>query len=342
LTGTHIELDPPYLVFLGDVGDDGHAKTGFGLVHWRGERCAGQMRLPGCPVDLDIPELDVQGAIDAGVRTAIIGVAPTGGHLVDAWLPPLVKLARAGIDIAAGMHTRLGTIGDLVEAAAQGGAKLIDVRVPPENIPVGRGKRRTGKRVLTVGTDCAVGKKYTALSLYRELSGRGVPSTFRATGQTGIMIAGSGIPMDAVVADFISGAAETLSPDNDENHWDVIEGQGALLHPSYAGVTLGLIHGSQPDAVVLCHDAGRSMILGLEGTFPVPPIGEVIEAALKSARVTNPACRCVGISVNTSKLSNAERIDYLGELERESGFLCTDPVAMGVETIADRLLEIQE
>ena len=341
MTGINIELDPPYLVFLGDVGDDGHAKTGFGIVHWRGERCAGQMRLPGCPVDLGIPELDVAGAIEAGVRTAIVGVAPTGGQIVDAWLPPLVQLARAGIDIAAGMHSRLNDMPELVDAAAQGNAKLIDVRVPPGDIPVGRGRPRSGKRVLTVGTDCAVGKKYTALSLYRELSGRGVPSTFRATGQTGIMIAGSGIPLDAVVADFISGAAETLSPDNDDDHWDVIEGQGALLHPSYSGVTLGLIHGSQPDAIVLCHDAGRSMILGLEDSFSVPPISDVIDRVLQAARITNPACRCVGVSVNTSRMSSEERAGYLDELERESGLHCTDPVAMGVETIVDRLMEIQ-
>ena len=195
-------------------------------------------------------------------------------------------------------------------------------------------------RVLTVGTDCAVGKKYSALSLHRELKDRGIASTFRATGQTGIMIAGSGIPIDAVVSDFVSGAAEMLSPDNDDDHWDVIEGQGALLHPSYAGVTLGLLHGSQPDAVVLCHDAGRSEILGLEGKFPVPPMTEVIEVATRLARVTNPACRCVGISVNTSNMTDEERSEYLQQLEQESGLPCVDPIATGMGRIADELVKL--
>ena len=336
---TTIELTAPYLIFLGDVGDDGHAKTGFGIVHWRGERCAGQMRLPGCNVDLGLPEMSAADAVAAGIRTAIIGVAPTGGQIVDAWVSPLIELARAGIDIASGMHSKLGDIPEIAAAASESGARLIDVRVPPDGLPVGRGRRRSGKRVLTVGTDCAVGKKYTALALHRELESRGIPATFRATGQTGIMIAGNGIPIDATVADFISGAAEALSPDNAAEHWDVIEGQGSLLHPSYAGVTLGLIHGSQPDAVVLCHDAGRDEILGLEGSFPVPPIEKVIGMVLLAARTTNPDCVCAGISVNTSALSEDERAAFLADLEMRYTLPCVDPIATGMGRIADRLLE---
>jgi uncharacterized NAD-dependent epimerase/dehydratase family protein len=341
LKQTRIQLDPPYLIFLGDVGDDGHAKTGYGILHWRGRRCAGQMCLPGCKVDLGLPEMDVAAAVDAGVRTAIIGVAPSGGQLVPQWLPRLVDLARAGIDIASGMHSRLADIPELVAAASGSGARLVDVRVPPAGIPVGTGRKRTGKRVLTVGTDCAVGKKYTALALHRELRNREVPATFRATGQTGIMIAGSGLPIDAMVADFISGAAEVLSPDNEPDHWDVIEGQGTLLHPSYAGVTLGLIHGSQPDALVLCHDAGREEVLGLEGVFPVPPIDKVIDGVLRAAHVTNPDCVCAGISVNTSMMSDDERTAYLADLENKYGLPCVDPVATGTATIADALLEMK-
>lgn len=335
-----VQLESPYLIFLGDVGDDGHAKTGFGILHWRADRCAGQMRLPECAVDLGLQEMDVSKAVAAGIRTAVIGVAPTGGQIVQAWVPPLIGLARAGIDIASGMHSKLADIPELVAAAKEGGARLIDIRVPPDGLPVGRGARRTGKRVLTVGTDCAVGKKYTALSLHRELVEHGVDATFRATGQTGIMIVGSGIPIDAVVADFVSGAAEVLSPDNDPDHWDVIEGQGSLLHPSYAGVALGLIHGSQPDAVVLCHDAGREEILGLEGCFPVPPIDEVIDMVVRAARVTNPDCACVGISVNTSTMTDDERNAYLADLESKYGLPCADPVATGMATIADALLEM--
>jgi len=336
---TQVSLEPRYLIFLGDVGDDGHAKTGFGLAFWRAERCAGQMRLPACKVDLGLPEMDVDQALAAGIRTAIIGVAPTGGQIAQAWLPPLIELARAGIDIASGMHSKLADIPELVAAAAAGSARLIDVRVPPRGLPVGRGRKRSGRRVLTVGTDCAVGKKYTALALHRELESRGIKATFRATGQTGILIAGCGIPIDAVVADFVAGAAEQLSPDNDPDHWDVIEGQGSLLHPSYAGVTLGLIHGSQPDTVVLCHDAGRTELLGLEGYFPVPPIGGVIDQVLHAARVTNKACVCAGISVNTSRMTDEERTRYLAGLAERYGLPCVDPVATGVGAIADALLE---
>jgi len=324
---------------MGDVGDDGHAKTGHGIAYWRPELCAGQMRLPGCAVDMGLPELDVGAAVAAGVRTAIIGVASTGGVLLDAWLPALAALARAGIDIASGTHSKINDAPELVAAANEGHARLIDVRVPPEGLPVGRGGRRTGKRVLTIGTDCAVGKKYTALALQRELENRGIKSDFRATGQTGIMIAGEGIPIDAVVADFISGAAEVLSPDNDADHWDVIEGQGSLLHPSYAGVSLGLLHGSQPDAILLCHDAGRDELLGLEGYFPVPPMQEVIDSALQTARITNPDVICAGISVNTSSMSDVGRREYLAGLSAQSSLPCVDPVATGMAPVADFLQE---
>lgn len=339
MTLRRIQLQAPYLLFMGDVGDDGHAKTGHGIAFWRPELCAGQMRLPGCGVDMGLPELDVEGAVAAGVGTAIIGIASSGGVLLDGWLPALAALARAGIDIASGTHSKVNDAVELVAAAKAGGARLIDVRLPPDGLPVGLGNKRRGKRVLTVGTDCAVGKKYSALALHRELESRGVDADFRATGQTGIMIAGEGIPIDAVVADFIAGAAEVLSPDNAADHWDVIEGQGSLLHPSYAGVSLGLLHGSQPDAIVLCHDASRDELLGLEGFFPIPPIHEVIDTALQAGRITNPDVICAGISVNTSHLSDAERRDYLIGLGEQSRLPCVDPVATGMAAVADFLQE---
>ena len=339
MTINTLRLEPPYLLFLGAVLDDGHGKTGQGIAHWRPELCAGQMRLPGCEIDLGFPELDVDAAIAAGVRTVIIGIASTGGVLLELWLPSLTALARAGIDVAAGTHARLRNCPELVAAANEGGAKLIDVRDPPRGLPVGCGVKRSGKRVLTVGTDCAVGKKYTALALHREMESRGIDASFRATGQTGIMIAGEGIPIDAVVADFISGAAEVLSPANRDDHWDVIEGQGAILHPSYAGVTLGLLHGSQPDALVLCHDAGRGKLKGMDADFPIPPFDELVEQLLGLARATNPACRWAGISVNTSELPASQRDSYLGELEDRYGVPCVDPVATGTDKIVDYLLE---
>jgi len=195
---TKISLEAPYLIYLGDCPGMLHAKTGAGIAHWRPERCAGQMRLPDCPVDLGLQEMTVQQAEDAGIKTVIVGVAPMGGQIPEHWIPQLVELAAAGLNIAAGMHGKLADMPDLVAAAKESGARLIDVRMRP------------GKRVLMVGTDCAVGKKYTALALHRELERRDIKTTFRATGQTGIMIAGEGIPVDAVVADFISGAAQVL------------------------------------------------------------------------------------------------------------------------------------
>jgi uncharacterized NAD-dependent epimerase/dehydratase family protein len=335
---TRVALQPPYLLFLGDVDNPSNAKTGLGIAHWRPERCAGQMRMPGCNADTALPDMDVAAARAAGIRTAIIGVAPVGGQLPTHWVAPLAALARAGIDVAAGLHSKLRDVPELVAAAAQGGTKLIDVRIPPAGLPCGTGRKRSGMRVLTVGTDCALGKKYTALALERELKSRGAKATFRATGQTGIMIAGEGLPIDAVVADFIAGAAEVLSPDNDADHWDVIEGQGSLFHPAYAGVTLGLLHGSQPDAFVVCHEANRRWISGWEDQFAAPSIAEVIERTVLLGRLTNPAIRCVGVSLNTSSLPKAERAAACERIGREIGLPCSDPIAMGMAPIAERLL----
>ena len=336
---TKITLEAPYLIYLGDVQDPLNAKTGAGIAYWRPEQCVGQMRLAKCPVDLGLVEMAVMDAVNAGVKTAIVGVAPVGGKIPQHWIPQLVELAAAGISIAAGMHTKLTNIPELVTAADKSGARLIDVRVPPDDVPVASGKLRSGKRVLTVGTDCAVGKKYSALALHRELDRRGVKSTFRATGQTGIMIAGEGIPLDSVVADFISGAAEILSPDNDDDHWDVIEGQGSLLNPSYSGVSPGLLHGSQPDAIVLCHDAARVAIADVEGDYPIPQLDEVIDDALRMARRVRKQCFCAGVSVNTSDMDDFTRDAYLSKLQAELGLPCVDPVAIGMSPIANFLLQ---
>jgi uncharacterized NAD-dependent epimerase/dehydratase family protein len=288
---------------------------------------------------MGVPELDVAAAVAAGVGTAIIGVALSGGVLSDVWIPSLAELARAGIDIAGGTHSKLRDNAELAAAAREGGAQLIDVRIPPDGIDVGSGVKRSGKRVLMVGTDCAVGKKYSALALHQELVARGVNADFRATGQTGIMIAGEGIPIDAVVADFVSGAAELLSPDNRDDHWDVIEGQGSLLHPGYAAVSLGLLHGSQPDAIVLCHRAGFEQLDGLDVEVEIPPLNEVADTALNLAQVTNPNCIWAGISMNTASFAAEERRGYLADISGKYGLPCVDPIASGMADIAEFLLE---
>ena len=242
------------------------------------------------------------------------------------------------MDIVAGLHIRLESLPGLGAAAERGGARLVDLRVPPANLPVGSGRKRTGMRVLTVGTDCACGTKYTALRLAEELRLAGVAADFRATGQTGIMIAGSGIPLDAVVADFLTGAAEVLSPDAPVDHWDVVEGQGGLFHPGYLQVTVGLLVGTQPDAFVVCHDPRRQQIGGWPD-FPLPSLQQVIDRTVAIGSLTNPAIRCVGISLNTSGMTADERQAHLTRCVRETGLPCVDPLVEGTGAIIQRMLQ---
>ncbi|EAQ96023.1 DUF1611 domain-containing protein [Congregibacter litoralis] len=326
------QLRTPYLVFVGDECRTTYAKTGKGVADWRPELCAGQLRLDTAAADLGLADMTVSEAAQAGVGSLIVGTALVGGSIPDNWLATLCEAAAAGMDIVAGLHTRLSSIEQLREAADMGGCRLIDIRIPPPGIPVASGKKRSGKRLLTVGTDCALGKKYTALQLERDMRALGMDADFRASGQTGIMIAGSGIPIDCVVADFISGAAEALSPDNSPDHWDVIEGQGSIFHPGYAAVSHGLLIGSQPDAFVVCHAAGRTHIEGWEA-YALPTIGEVIERTVAIGALTNPLIRCVGISVNTLSIPADEREEYLAALSSKYDLPCVDPLVTGTKAI---------
>ena len=332
-----LELRKPYLLFVGEETRQTYAKTARGIVDWRREHCAGQLRLSDEALDLGLPDMQPAGAATAGVGSLIVGTAPVGGALPEHWIDTLCTAARAGIDIVAGLHSRLSDNPKLVAAAESSGARLVDVRVPPSPLPVGSGKPRAGRRLLTVGTDCAVGKKYTALRLEQDMRAAGLAADFCASGQTGIMIAGRGIPIDSVVADFLSGAAELLSPENDDEHWDVIEGQGGIFHPGYAAVSHGLLLGSQPDAFVVCHAAGRTHIEGWPHQ-PLPALGEVIERTTTIGRLTSPDIRCVGISVNTSPLPEGERADYLARLGNRYDLPCVDPLRDGTSAI---IAEIQ-
>lgn len=325
-----------YLLFLGDAGEPTDAKTAFGLRDWRRELCVGQLRLPSCRVDLGLPDLTPAAARAAGAQTLVIGVAPFGGAIAPDWVPAIVAALDQGLNVASGMHTRLGSVPEIAAAAERNGRSLFDVRFADRRFAVGTGRKRKGKRLLTVGTDCAVGKKYAALSIARALAEQGVKATFRATGQTGILIAGEGIAIDAVVADFVAGAAEWLSPDNDADHWDVIEGQGTLFHPAYAGVTLGLVHGSQPDAIVVCHDPWRQHLDGMPD-FPIPDVAICAEAHVRAARLTNPGARWAGIAVNTSALAPVERPGYLAQLSTRYSLPCFDPIATGAASLAAAL-----
>ncbi len=331
-------MEPPYLLFLGDVKDDLSAKTARGIVHWRPELCVGEYRLDGCGVTLGLPEMAFAEARERGARTMILGVANAGGVIADSWASSLIAAVEAGFDLASGLHARLSDVPGLARAAEESGRGLFDIRHPKIPLRVGTGERRPGKRLLTVGTDCSVGKMYTTLALEREMKRRGWDADFRATGQTGIFITGEGICVDAVVADFISGAVEMLAPAADPEHWDLVEGQGSLFHPSFAGVTIGLIHGAQPDWIVLCHQPGRAGMRGLPGRS-LPGIGECLEANLTAARLTNPAVRAAGFSFNTAGLSSDEASRVLSAVEDEWGLPCVDPVRTGVGALVDRIEE---
>lgn len=329
-------LRTPYLMFLGDAPDQLAAKTAAGIAYWRPEMSRGQFRLPGCRADLGLPDMTIEAAAAAGIGTVIIGVANRGGFLGEGWEVPLVEALERGMDLASGLHRRLGEVPALRDAAARRGRNLIDVRHPTRDFAVASGVKRPGKRLLTVGTDCSCGKMFTALALEREMRSRGLDAEFRATGQTGIFIAGDGVSIDAVVADFIPGAVEWLSPAADPDHWDLIEGQGSLFHASYAGVSLGLLHGAQPDALVMCHEPTRTHMRGLRH-FPVPDLALCIERNLEAARLTNPAVRCIGVSVNTDALDLGAARDFLRRTEDVLRLPCTDPVRTGVGPLVDRL-----
>ncbi len=334
--GWPMTLRTPYLLFIGDAPDQLAAKTAAGVAFWRPEACLGQLRLPDCKADLKLPDMTVGEAANAGVKTIIVGTTNRGGVLGEGWEPLLMQALELGMDLASGLHHRLSNIPALRETAARCGRQIADVRHPDREFPVGNGLKRPGRRLLTVGTDCSIGKMFTALAIDKELRARDKKSDFRATGQTGILIAGDGVSIDAVVSDFVSGAVEWLCPANEPDHWDVIEGQGSLFHASYAGVTLGLIHGAQPDALVVCHEPTRPHMRGLP-TYKLPDLKSCIERNVEAAQLTNPAARCVGFSINTGGLDGAAARDYLRETEDRLALPCVDPVRTGVGAIVDHL-----
>ncbi len=337
-TLTRIQLKAPYLLLIGAETDPVYGKTAQGLVQWRRDRVAGQLRFEGCGLDLGVPDMTVDEARAAGCGSLLIGVAPVGGRVPESWWEVIESAARAGLDVVSGLHLRLADRPGLAAAAEAGGARLVDVRVPPPNLPVGTGKPRPGRRILTVAADCAIGKKYTALALHRALVDAGVDATFRATGKTGFLIAGDGIHIDSVVADFVSGAAESLSPAADPSHVDVIEGQGSIFHPGYAGVALGLLHGAQPEAFVVCHDPLRENVAGWPH-YRLPELPEVIALHRTLARRTSPEARCIGVSVNTSALDPDRRQGVLDELESKLGVPCADPLVNGCDAFIQRFNE---
>jgi uncharacterized NAD-dependent epimerase/dehydratase family protein len=330
-------MKPPFLLFLGDVYDALAAKLATGLLYWRREDCIGQIKMPDCRVLIDLPDIDLAKAIELGVKTFVVGVTNSGGILNPSWHPYILSAIKQGLDIASGTHDRLSDIPEFVEAANKTGVRLIDLRHIDTSIPKATGLRRQGKRLLTLGTDCSCGKKFTALAITRDMKTQGINCTFRATGQTGIMISGGGVALDSIIGDYIAGAAELLSPSNKPDHWDVIEGQGSILHPSHAGVPLSLLHGSQPDAFVLCHEPTRLHMLG--STYPVPSIAVVREVTEKMGQLISPNIRCVGISLNTS-IFQGDISQLKRQLHNEYNVPVIDPVIDGTNEIINYMYSI--
>lgn len=329
-------INTPYLLFLGDAPDPLAAKVAQGIKDWRPELCVGQLRLDGCKADMGLDDLTIDEALERGAKTMVIGVANRGGFISDSWRVILKQALESGMDLASGLHNLLREEQDLVLVADQNGRQLHDVRIPSVRYPIATGVKRTGKRCLAVGTDCSVGKMYTALCMEKVMRERGMKATFRATGQTGILVTGDGVPLDAVIADFMAGSIEYLTPDNDEDHWDLIEGQGSLFHASYSGVTLALIHGGQPDTLILCHEPTREHMRGLPG-YQQPSLEELRDAALTMARVVNPDVKVVGISINTAALSEDEAKALCAETEQRMGLPTVDPFRHGADRLVDAL-----
>lgn len=330
------EISSPYLIYLGNTQIPGLAKTGLGLAYWRPERCIGQLRDEGCVADLGLPDLSIAEAVSAGARTLVLGTAFIGGQIPPEWISRIVEALEAGMEVASGMHTPLRSIPAIAEAADRTGGIIHDVRLAHGNYPIATGLPRAGQRLLAIGTDCAVGKKYAALAIHREMVAQGMNATFRATGQTGVLIDGKGICVDAIVSDFIAGAVEQLTPANDAAHWDVIEGQGALIHPAYAGVSLGLLHGAQPTAFVVCHEDGREELSAFPG-HKTATISEIKELAVLLSRRVAPEIKCAGICLNTSRLTETEARQRLADLSAEHGVPACDPVRFGVADIISTL-----
>ena len=329
-------IPAPFLLYLGHSADPLAIKTSRGLAMFRREDCIGEFRHDDCPLTLGLPRLGMKEAVTAGARTLILGIAGAGGKLGADLVADTATALEAGLNVASGLHQRLRDEPRLAALAQQRDLRLYDVRDPPPGLAVGKGDPRPGNRLLTVGTDCSVGKMVTTIALTRGLRERGVTADFRATGQTGVLIAGEGVAVDAVIADFISGAIEQLAPARTDGGWDVIEGQGSLFHPSFAGVSLGLLHGAQPGALVLCHEPGRAHMRGIPGRA-LPDLAECLEANLAAARLTSADARAVGLCLNTSGMEAEAARRLCGVTEDKLGLPCTDPVAFGVDPIIDQL-----
>ena len=334
-----------YLVLAEGFSADVHyGKTMRGVLRYRREDVvaildstrAGESE-DGVPIVATVGE-----AVPFGPTTALVGVVTQGGYFPPAWMELLRACVEAGLDVENGLHVFLADDTELSALAAERGVELRDLRRPPADLSTATGENLAvdATIVLTVGSDCAIGKMTVSCELDLEARRRGVKSVFVPTGQTGIAIAGWGIAVDAVVADFIAGAAERLVVEGRERGGELlwVEGQGSLIHPVYSGVTLGLYHGSAPHLLVLCHEAGKTEILGAGGgPHPIPPLSDLVELHERMALPARPA-RVVAIALNTSALSEDEARAAVAAAEAETGLPTDDPVRFGSSKLVDAVL----
>jgi uncharacterized NAD-dependent epimerase/dehydratase family protein len=332
-----MKLSSPFLLFIGDATDPLSIKMAKSAADWSPENCVGEFSLPECTVTTGLQQLTIEQAKAEGAKSFVLGFANSGGTLEDEWIPAILQALDAGFDIVSGLHQKLTSVDVIAQKSKALNLQLVDIRHPQQTFKTANGIKRTGKRLLTVGTDCSVGKMYTSLSLKRAMDKQNIANTFRATGQSGILISGNGVAVDCVVSDFISGAVESLSPNADKDHWDIIEGQGSLSHPAFAGVSLGLLHGSQPDALVICHAVGREHMRGLKH-FALPTIEQTIQLNQAAAKLTNPEARVVGISINSSAVDTQAARNYCKELEQRIGLPTLDPFRHDINPILENLL----
>ena len=333
-----------YLVLAeGFSGDPHYGKTARGVLRYRRDDVVAVLdstrageREDGLPVVGTVDE-----ALGYGPTTALVGVATQGGRFPPEWMELLRACVEGGLDVENGLHVFLGDDPELVELARRHGAELRDLRRPPADLSTVTGENLgvDARIVLTVGSDCAIGKMTVCCELDLEARRRGLRSVFVPTGQTGIAIAGWGISVDAVVSDFLAGATERLVVEGGRRGdllW--VEGQGALLHPLYSGVTLGLMHGAVPHAYVLCHEAGLTKIEGVEGHHPIPPLRELVELHERISLPVRPA-RVVAVAVNTRSVDEEASRAAIAEAEAETGLPADDPVRFGAGRLLDAVLE---
>jgi len=333
-----------YLILAeGRSGDPHYGKTARGILRYAPDPTvaildstrAGETH-EGVPVVATVAE-----ALRFGPTTAVVGVATQGGRFPPAWRELLKSSIASGLDVESGLHEFVGDDPELQALAERHGVELRDLRRPPADlsVPTGENLEIPARIALTVGSDCAIGKKTVALELDLEARRRGLPSVFVPTGQTGIAIAGWGIAVDAVVSDFLAGAAETLVVEGYRRGGELlfVEGQGSLSHPAYSGVTLGLIHGSAPHAFVLCHKAGAVEIEGYPG-YPLPSLPELIDLHERIALPLRPA-RVACVALNTAELDDDDARAAIAEVAGESGLAADDPVRFGAGPLLDAVLE---